>query len=551
MDSKTFGFLQSGGIALAIGIALTIVFSILRLYVPDVFEHRRLLNTWKEYDDYNGRRVGLTQPQPTRSFFGWWKPLFQTSEEQIVRNIGLDAAVFIRFIRTCLVITGVLAVFSCTILMPSYGTSPRVDGTEDIETDTTDADKSNSAKFNNTDLEGLRIVSLAMVPPGSDRLWATVVMEFLMAFLVVYFLTIDFSRFAEWRRDYRISETPANYAVVVLDIPENSRTVEDVRNRFERYFPNQVADVQLIRKCSKACKIQGKLDKAVANREAAEFVKDKKGEEPQTRPGMCGCLMLNKPKVNAIDHWTAEQERLTTELTEEGLEADLTHSAIVLFTNKKAASIAAQVNSQTTSTEWSVVRAGEPAATNWPAMDVPGIQAEVRSVAVAIFVVIFTIFWTIPAAFIVGLFSIRGIQEKLKWGFLEELIDSNEALVALVEGLLPPIVMSVLVSLIPSLFRFLVKQERIVALETVERKTRDYFYIFTIYGNFFVIALGSAFLQDLDALTDNFSNIFNELAKQVPASGIFFASFILIQAFISPMLQLSGIVRIILRWIFP
>ncbi|CAN8072212.1 unnamed protein product [Agarophyton chilense] len=484
LDSATGGFLYGLAIAVALGIVFTLAFCILRNRVPDVYYHRRLLNTWMSYDDYNGNRVGLTYPPPSDSFFGWIKPLFATPERQVARKIGLDAAMFLRFIRTCFTILVIVGTFSVVILMPVFGTG-RINSTLDNPNDP-------------SRVEGLRIISLANVPPQSDRLWVVVVTEFVVAAVVLYFMRADYKLYANYRREFRNSETPVNYALAVLDIPEDCRNEEAVRRRFELVVPGQISEVIIMKQCANAVKLKNKLEAAVTKRELAEYIKSVKGVSPEFRPGVCGCMMCHKPKVDALDYWQNEQEKLSTELLEAGNEATITPSAILVLTNKRAASVLAQANVATSATAWNLCRAGEPNNINWAAFSVPSYQAEMRTVAVAAFVVVFTLFWTIPAAAIAALFSLQKLGELDGFGWTTKIEDTSAQLASLIEGLLPVIVMSVLISLIPTLFRFLVSQERVVSYSIVERKTRDYFFFFTVFSPLVplcgIVYFGIAFL---------------------------------------------------------
>eukprot|EP00737_Agarophyton_chilense_P001848 gb/GEZJ01002089.1/.p1 GENE.gb/GEZJ01002089.1/~~gb/GEZJ01002089.1/.p1 ORF type:complete len:758 (-),score=128.49 gb/GEZJ01002089.1/:1967-4240(-) len=535
LDSATGGFLYGLAIAVALGIVFTLAFCILRNRVPDVYYHRRLLNTWMSYDDYNGNRVGLTYPPPSDSFFGWIKPLFATPERQVARKIGLDAAMFLRFIRTCFTILVIVGTFSVVILMPVFGTG-RINSTLDNPNDP-------------SRVEGLRIISLANVPPQSDRLWVVVVTEFVVAAVVLYFMRADYKLYANYRREFRNSETPVNYALAVLDIPEDCRNEEAVRRRFELVVPGQISEVIIMKQCANAVKLKNKLEAAVTKRELAEYIKSVKGVSPEFRPGVCGCMMCHKPKVDALDYWQNEQEKLSTELLEAGNEATITPSAILVLTNKRAASVLAQANVATSATAWNLCRAGEPNNINWAAFSVPSYQAEMRTVAVAAFVVVFTLFWTIPAAAIAALFSLQKLGELDGFGWTTKIEDTSAQLASLIEGLLPVIVMSVLISLIPTLFRFLVSQERVVSYSIVERKTRDYFFFFTVYGSFFVIVLGSSFFQNPQKIIDDPVQVIDSLASEVPGNGVFFATFILWQALFALPLMFSGVVRVIVRFI--
>lgn len=442
---------------------------------------------------------------------------------------------FLRYLRTCFLITLILAFFGAAICMPAYGTGGVKDDPE--------IDEVNK-------VEGLKIISLSNVEPGNARLWATVIMEYITAAVVIFFMMKDFKKFSELRREYRLKENPVNYAIVVFDIPEDCRNETAIRDRFELMVPGQVAEVVLIKQCAAASKLQKKLDTAVVKREVAEYIKANKGVSPEFRPGFCGCCMCHKPKVDAYEYWKEEQTKLQTEIIQLGDTETQTPSAIVIFSNKRAAALLAQANVATSSSAWTIERAGEPEGTHWPAFSITSVDAEVRILLVFVFMVVFTLFWTIPATFIVGLFSLKQLTELGAFEWLDFVLDWNPALLGLIEGALPPIIMSVIISLIPTLFRFVVGKERISSTAVIERKTRDYFYFFTLYGSFLVIVLGSSIVQELDGIIKEPSKIIDGLAKGVPGTGLFFATFILLQTLIPLPMQLSSIVRVILRWIF-
>lgn len=545
IDSATYGYLQVLGFGLVVTVILILIFSIMRRKVPDVYDHRALLNTWQYYDDYNGSRVGVVLPRSGPSFFGWIKPVFSVTEEEIVRKVGLEAAMFLRYLRTCFHLVVIFSLFGTLMLMPVYGTGTEKLGTKLIEVTEDGVKKNITVPF----VQGLKIISLANVSAGDSRVWATVIMEYIVAVVLIYFMYVDFSKFADLRREYRTSENPVNYSVVVYDIPEMDQSEADIRKRFELLVPGQVAHVILVRKCTAAAKFQKKLDVAVTKRELAEYIKETKGESPETRPGICGCLMCHKPKVDALEYWTREQDRLAGDIIELGSSEEGCAAAIVLFTNKRATALLAQANIATDATSWVVERAPHPEGVNWKAFTVPGYQVELRTLAIFVSIFFFTLFWSIPAVAISGLFSIQGLVDSPAFKWADFVLTLNPALVALIDSVLPAVVMSVLISLIPIFFRFLVSFERISSLAIVERKTRDYFYFFTLYGSFFVIVLGAAVTQDLQKVIDDPVELVRALARGIPGTGLFFATFILVLCLIPIPLQMSGLVRVIVRCI--
>lgn len=528
-DATTTGFYSALYIGAAVGIVLLLLFSYLRTRVPDVFNVRALLNTWKTYNDFNGKRVGVVQPAPSDSFFGWLKPTFQVSEEEVLNKIGLDAAMFLRFIRTSFFICGILSLFGLIFVMPVFGTA-----------DGRDVDRS---------IAGLKIVTVSNVLPSSSRFWVVVVAEFFTAAVVMYFLSQDYKHYADLRRKYRSTETPANYSIVVYDIPAESRNEQAVRERFDQLVPGRIATVHIIKNPSNAIKFQKKLDNAVNKRETAEYILSTKNKEPQVRPGPLGAINCAAPKVDAIPYWSQEQDKFANKVSDEESEADPTPSAIIVCTNKRTASMLVQANSRTDALTWYVERAPEPNAIHWGSMSTPGYQAELRTIAVAVFIFFFTIFWTIPATAIVGLASLKTLSDVPAFSWARPMLDWSPELVGLIEGLLPPVVTAVLLSLIPPLFRAVVSLERISSVGQIEMKTRDYFFMFTLYGTFFVYLIGASFFRDLEKLRKDWIKIIDLLAAAVPESSVYYSTFIILKCLIPFTLLHSGLVRCVLRWV--
>ncbi len=55
-----------------------------------------------------------------RGIFSWLGPLWKTNEDDLVRMVGMDAAVFMRFTLMCRNMFLCLAVLGCAVLIPIY-----------------------------------------------------------------------------------------------------------------------------------------------------------------------------------------------------------------------------------------------------------------------------------------------------------------------------------------------------------------------------------------------------------------------------------------------
>lgn len=538
VDAKTFGLLYIVAIGLLVGLVVLLIFTFVRSKLPEVYQYRRFINRYETYNNFNGARVGFPSKKPEPGLFGWVGPTLGLKEEEIVNRIGLDAAMFLRFVKSQLLSFAIITFACCLVLWPAYGTAsnkslPKLpDGTND-------------PKF----VEGLQILSLSNVPVKDARIWATLVMEYFVCAVFLFFLHKDYSQYALYRREYRTTENPANYAIAVYDIPSGMNTEDAVRERFELMVPDQVSEVILARKAKAGIKAEKLLGKTISKRERADFLRTTTQEEPMTRPGCCGFCMCWKPKVEAFPFFTSEQERLEAEIANEGLKSVNANSAIVVFKNKRAASLIAQANQGNNSDQWTVHRAGEPEAVHWPAFHIPGYQAVWRSLAVLVFVLFMTFFWIIPATAIMGLANLESLSKVPGMEWAADISKISPAVIGLIENALPAIILSVFLALIPTFFRLAVSQTRLHSLHIIDSKTRNYFYFFTIFASFVFVVFAGSIFEELEAIRKDPAQLPTLLAAAIPRNGLFFASFVLVKTFIPLFLLLLNPGRIIVRWI--
>lgn len=544
LDAATFGFLQTVAIALIVGVLFFLLFSVLRTKFDHVYQFRRLIHQWKDHDDFNGNRVGIPKVFPRKSPFAWISAALAADDEELNEQIGLDMTMYLRYLRSMMIAFAIVAVIGVALLMPVYGTGSNKNIVAPSPSPSPPPGASPGAEANEiVPVRGLKVVSMANVPKGDPRMWATIIMEIIATCVFLWFMYHDYRRYAELRRKNLCSENPKNYAIAVYDIPKEHINEADIKKRFETIVPGQVAKVIIVRQNKKPFKLHKQLDAAVAKREQCEWVQaNKGGDAPQHRPG---CF---KSKVDSIDHWTSEQNRLEDEIIDGGRQAIYSSSAIIVFKNKRAASLLMQANIAADATEWNVEKMPEPKAIHWGAFSVPGYQAEIRRVAVLIAVIALTLFWTIPAMGIASLINLKALARDVV--FLKPILSLPDALLGLIQGLLPVVILAVIISLIPVFIRLMVKLEREHDEHVIDRKTRDYFYGFTIYGSFFIIVIGASILEQMTEIINDPISIFSVLGQKIPGNGLFFATFIAIQTGITVSMDLFNPVRLILVWLF-
>jgi hypothetical protein len=113
---------------------------------------------------------GPAPPKLQYSFFGWVKPVWNYTEEDLLDVVGLDAVTFLRFIRMCCIITTALSVVLGCTLIP-------VDLAYNLKYKSSDSFSSKST--------ALSIITLAEM--NGNFLWAHVIMSYFAVLIALYF----------------------------------------------------------------------------------------------------------------------------------------------------------------------------------------------------------------------------------------------------------------------------------------------------------------------------------------------------------------------------
>lgn len=520
-------------------------FDILRRKVPEVFEARRTLNTKRLNLDHFGRRV-FTPPPPSRRNFGWVAPVLRLELDTVAVTHGLDAALFLRFLRTMAYLFLVLCI-PTAILLPVYYTGANKNLEPDID----------------AFVEGIQSFSLSNLDSGDPwRFWIALAADYVVLGFVCMLLYKEFQVYANHRIRYRAADNPANFAIIVQDIPLESSSEEAVYAYWNTLFPGQVASVFLIHDGKKLNKKMKNFWTAVTKRERAEwdmeFNEKLAGERPTHGVGFCSCCRGASAKVDSIDYWTDQQSHYFAKISAYQKELDPEHcpcarAAIVVFNNRRAAAVAVQTNFSKSDMEWRVSHAPEPKAVNWSTFSISAAQVPVRQAITLISTVLLTLFWIIPVTFISGLTNLQELSEvEIKgdkpFSFLSGVPDWSPVLTGFIESTLPAIILSVFLSLIPTFLRILISVSRVPSTAEVDMRVRDYYFNFVVFSNFLFIITAGTLLKKLPKIIDRPKQIIDLLASSAPQQATFMMNFILLKALSETPKELLQLGRLVIRW---
>ncbi len=226
-DAATDGLVLGLYVGLITVAICLIAFEILRRAVPTVFEYRQALKDRGDDDSrgYYGEALGTCSAASRTPFVGWISSTLQQSPESLEKTHGLDAAFFVRFIRSRVLLFAVLSCFSCILLLPVYWTGPH----KDLEP--TDPLRTN----------GLQRFTMGNVSSKDPwRFWYAWGVYALSTVVSIGSLIRDYSAYISARKRYRASKNPANFACLVQDIPSDMCSEDSISMYWNGLFPSDI-----------------------------------------------------------------------------------------------------------------------------------------------------------------------------------------------------------------------------------------------------------------------------------------------------------------------
>ncbi|KAF2303680.1 hypothetical protein GH714_021190 [Hevea brasiliensis] len=415
-------------------------------------------------------------------FLNWMPEAIRMPEPELIEHAGLDSAVYLRIYLIGLKIFVPMAMLAWAILVPVNWTNNTLE----------------LAKLSNVTSSDIDKLSISNIPLGSDRFWTHIVMAYVFTFWTCYVLMKEYEKVATMRLQFLASERrrPDQFTVV--------------------YNSNKLA--KLVKKKKS---MQNWLD----------FYQIKYSRDQSQRPLKTGFLRLWGQKVDAIDHYNSEIEKLSKEIAEERekVETDpksVMPAAFVSFKSRWGAAVCAQTQQSRNPTLWLTEWAPEPRDVYWQNLPIPYVSLAIRRLIMNVAFFFLTFFFMIPIAFVQALASIEGIEKRAP--FLEPIIEIK-FIKSLIQGFLPGIALKLFLIFLPTILMIMSKFEGFTSLSSLERRSAMRYYLFNIVNVFLgSIIAGSAFEQLNSFIKQSASEIPKTIGVAIPMKATFFITYIMV-----------------------
>ncbi|KAK5121258.1 hypothetical protein LTR85_005424 [Meristemomyces frigidus] len=468
-------------------------------------------------------------PKQSAGFLGWTKEYRQLTDEFVLGHSSLDNYLFLRLFKIMMMFCFVGCIITWPVLFPVNAT----DGGGE---------------------SGLDILSFSNVNSPA-RYYAHCFIAWIFLGFVMYVITRESLFYAYLRQAYFLSPYVTSLisakTVLFVDVPEHYRDEENLRH----IFPN-TRHIWLV------CDPEDLEDMIEEREDAAnkletgeikliqDYVK-KKGSifniDEDDRPTHKLKPLIGM-KVDTIDWSRSELLRLIPAVAKKQAEkrsrksAKLSAVFIEFETMRDAQAAFQQVSHQMPFHLTPKDLGMKPEQVIWKNLRKPFWLVKLIAAISTAFVAFLCIFWTIPVAFIGVLTNVNYLTDRLPW--LSFINDIPSAILGVVTGLLPVLLLTILMKLVPIICSALARQFE-PTMGAVQLKTQSWYFAFEVIQVFLVTTFSSGASAVVTQIVNDPTGAPQLLAKNLPKASNFYISYFVLKGLLTAMLQLLNVMPLI------
>ncbi|KAI0919073.1 hypothetical protein AcW1_003454 [Taiwanofungus camphoratus] len=461
-----------------VSVATILVFNILRprnkiVYEPKVKYH-----------------VGDKKPPRTSdSLLGWLPPLVHTKEPELVNKIGLDAALFLRFLRMSRLLFTCVAFFACATLIP-------VDITYNLK---------------HVDSSGRDVLSMMTIRNVSGNLlFVHVAVTYVISGLVMGFIWLNWKEVVrlrrEWFRSPEYIESFYARTLMVNQVPKKMQSDEGIRAIFQSVqVPYPTTSVHIGRKVAKLPELIEYHNTTVRELEQVLVTYLKGGKigkrRPQVRIGGYGCC--GGEKRDAIDWYTAKLQRSEAAVEQYREQIDLRQPEVYGFASMAAvpyAHIVANMLRDKHPKGTTIALAPNPKDIVWSNLSKTKAEIARNQTIGWAFLLLVCFLNTIPLFIISILANLASLTAYVP--FLQSWSNASPATFTIISGVLPPAVSALFSYALPIIMRWLTKYQGAYTHSRLDRAVTARYFAFLVISQLIIFTLIGVIFNSVSVIAE-------------------------------------------------
>eukprot|EP00730_Choanoeca_flexa_P008176 TRINITY_DN12454_c0_g1_i1.p1 TRINITY_DN12454_c0_g1~~TRINITY_DN12454_c0_g1_i1.p1 ORF type:complete len:666 (+),score=162.36 TRINITY_DN12454_c0_g1_i1:270-2000(+) len=328
---------------------------------------------------------------------------------------------------------------------------------------------------------------------------------------------------------------------MVRDIPPECNTHQKLAEFYKKLYPS-VMGATLLQKTDELDDKQAEREKIALKLERAEDKDQTTGETSETKVG--GFLCCGGEKKPARRYFYDELTHLNGEfqnLRDQHLkQQEMLAAGFVIFSNLRAATIAAQVIPTADPAIYETSQAPEPRDVVWKNLPMSQSMRGYRSKIISMAVAALVVFWLVPVTFVASLTTIENLQNI---GLDVESLGST--LTGIIQGILPTLALVIFMAILPMIMKAFSTMEGLPTHSEISRGTLAKLFYFQIFNVFLASLIAASFISVAEEIANDPASIFELLGQSIPRTGTFFTNYVMLQAFGGFALMISRIPYIV------
>ena len=447
----------------------------------------------------------------------------------VLQDSGLEAVLFLRYLRFCVVLFGIPSV----TLTPAIMAMCRSNG------------KGNGAT--GLDLFGWPNIGFDAI----GRLWAYTGSVAIFTFYVCRLIGNELRSLNEIRQSYLASEISApSHVVMISNIPTRLRNEHGIRTMYSKwscqmdeiYIVYQLKELR--RHQNVRNKVHGQLEDAVIS-----FIRQQSSSQDvrwtkyrRLTAHLPSPSARSSPTAPKIDHLRAEVIDLNRRILQlqaipSGDEVSKLPCALVRFRDRVTAQCMASTLAPTVSGYVvSEYLGSEIGNILYPNLGLSWTEAQIRRFLMWSFCLILAIVWTIPIGMTALLAQLDALARVVG---IEEVTQSTPSwALGLLQGVLPPICTSILITTYGAILRMAIGWQKLPTVTAIELDFQQLYFLFLFTHLFITTSISSGVVRFLAQTVNSASTVPMTLAQNLPKASNYYVSYVPMQAFLFGALTL-------------